>query len=64
MKKIIEPFVKVPRTPVLRRPDEYDMVYKGIFFQSMDGTVLEGWYIPAKKKSNKIVMCKQSMMQS
>lgn len=57
MKKIVGMLAKVPRTPVLRRPDEYDMQYEDVSFPSMDGIALEGWYIPAKNKSNKIVVC-------
>lgn len=35
------------RTPVLRFPDEYGMAYEDIFFPSLDGVPLEGWFIPA-----------------
>jgi pimeloyl-ACP methyl ester carboxylesterase len=35
------------RTPVLRRPDEFGMDYEEVFFPSLDGTTLEGWFIPA-----------------
>ena len=57
MLKIVQGFSKVPRSPILRRPDEYGMAYEDVFFPSMDGTVLEGWYIPAKTKSNKLIIC-------
>lgn len=40
-------FAHGARTPVLRRPDEYGMKYEDVFFPSLDGTKLEGWYIPA-----------------
>ena len=43
------------RTPVYRRPDEYGMAYDDIFFQSLDGTRLEGWYIPGD--SDKLIIC-------
>jgi len=48
---------QVPRTPILRRPDEYGMEYEDVFFPAADGINLEGWYIPAKTPSNKIVIC-------
>lgn len=35
------------RTPVLRYPDEYGMGYEDVFFPSLDGVPLEGWFIPA-----------------
>ena len=35
------------RTPVYRRPDEYGLAYEDIFFNAIDGTRLEGWFIPA-----------------
>lgn len=35
------------RAPVLRRPDEVGLDYEDIFFPSMDGVPLEGWFIPA-----------------
>lgn len=35
------------RTPVLRRPDEVGLEYEEVFFPSMDGVPLEGWFIPA-----------------
>ena len=43
------------RTPVYRRPDEVGLTYEDIFFQAVDGTRLEGWFIPAD--SNKLVIC-------
>jgi hypothetical protein len=55
MKQIVAGFTTVPRSPILRRPDEYGMDYEDVFFPALDGTVIEGWYIPAK--SNKIVIC-------
>jgi pimeloyl-ACP methyl ester carboxylesterase len=57
MQNIVAGFTKVPRSPILRRPDEYGMDYEDVFFPAMDGTVLEGWYIPAKEKSDKIIIC-------
>jgi pimeloyl-ACP methyl ester carboxylesterase len=33
------------------------MKYDDVWFEVMDGTVLEGWYMPAKEKSNKVVIC-------
>ncbi|EUA06525.1 hypothetical protein I546_5467 [Mycobacterium kansasii 732] len=36
------------RAPVLRRPDEVGLDYQDVFFPSMDGVSLEGWFIPAE----------------
>ncbi|KAL4872182.1 hypothetical protein BDV12DRAFT_193628 [Aspergillus spectabilis] len=41
------------RSPVLRRPDEEGLENEEIFFPSLDGVNLEGWFIPAKG-SNKL----------
>ena len=57
MKRIVPAVSQSKRAPVLRRPDEYDMQYEDVTFQSEDGLPLEGWYIPSKKTSNKLVIC-------
>ncbi|KXX71391.1 S9 family peptidase [Flammeovirga sp. SJP92] len=57
MKRIVPMIATVRRSPILRRPDEYGMRFEDISFTSIDGIVLEGWYMPAKNKSNKIVIC-------
>lgn len=44
------------RTPVLRRPDEYGMEYKDVFFPAMDGIVLEGWFIPAEGSDRLLII--------
>eukprot|EP00180_Rhodochaete_pulchella_P000924 Plantae.Rhodophyta-Rhodochaete_pulchella.ctg1749.p1 GENE.Plantae.Rhodophyta-Rhodochaete_pulchella.ctg1749~~Plantae.Rhodophyta-Rhodochaete_pulchella.ctg1749.p1 ORF type:complete len:331 (-),score=59.69 Plantae.Rhodophyta-Rhodochaete_pulchella.ctg1749:443-1327(-) len=46
-----------PPSPILRRPEDYNMEYEDISFPATDGTNLEGWYMPAKKQSKKIVIC-------
>ncbi|OAL50124.1 hypothetical protein IQ07DRAFT_567814 [Pyrenochaeta sp. DS3sAY3a] len=43
------------RSPILRRPDEYGMEYEDIFFPSLDGTVLQGWFIPAPSAKKLII---------
>ncbi|WP_207655727.1 alpha/beta hydrolase family protein [Vallitalea okinawensis] len=57
MKRIVGMVGKANRSPVLRRPDENGMEYEDVFFPALDGVNLEGWYIPAKKLSNKVVIC-------
>ncbi|MCT4644407.1 MAG: hypothetical protein N4A74_05410 [Carboxylicivirga sp.] len=57
MKRIVPMIATVRRSPVLRRPDEYGMGYEDISFPAIDGVNLEGWYIPAKEQSNKVVIC-------
>jgi len=57
MNKVVKEIAAVKRSPILRRPDEYGMKYEDVSFPSEDGTVIEGWYIPAVKPSNKIVIC-------
>lgn len=50
--KVIEPMIDLwtrgKRTPVYRRPDEVGLDYEDVFFPSMDGVALEGWFIPAE----------------
>jgi len=57
MRRIVPAISLTKRSPILRRPDEYGMKYEDISFQSADGLALEGWYIPSKSPSNKIVIC-------
>ncbi|UTW62467.1 alpha/beta hydrolase [bacterium SCSIO 12741] len=57
MKRVVPAVANTRRSPVLRRPDEYDMVYEDVSFPSLDGLPLEGWYIPAKQPSQKVVIC-------
>ncbi|SGZ48273.1 CIC11C00000004915 [Sungouiella intermedia] len=49
------------RSPILRRPDELGMEYQDIFFPALDGVNLEGWFIPTKSSSNKLVICNHFM---
>lgn len=48
------------RSPVYRRPDEVGLDYEDVFFQSLDGVPLEGWFIP-KKGSLKLIICNHFM---
>lgn len=48
------------RSPILRRPDEYGMKYEDIFFPSLDGTILQGWFIPAAN-SKKLIIANHPM---
>jgi hypothetical protein len=48
------------RSPILRRPDEYGMEYEDIFFPSLDGTVIQGWFIPALN-SQKLIIANHPM---
>jgi hypothetical protein len=47
------------RTPILRWPNEYGMVYEEIFFPALDGVTVEGWFIPAD--SNRLIICNHPM---
>lgn len=56
--KVIDPLVQLwahgKRTPIYRRPDEVGLEYEDVTFPSMDGTALEGWFIPAD--SNRLII--------
>lgn len=43
------------RTPVLRTPKEYGLEYEDVWFPSLDGVVLEGWFIPCKGSKKLII---------
>lgn len=44
------------RTPILRRPDDYGMDYEDVWFPSMDGITLEGWFIPAEGSDRLLII--------
>lgn len=47
------------RTPVFRRPDEVGLAYEDVYFPSLDGVPLEGWFIAAD--SDRLVICNHFM---
>lgn len=59
VQQFVEFFRGGSRSPVYRNPYEVGLAYEEVFFPSMDGVPLEGWFIPAK--SNKIVICNHFM---
>ncbi len=54
------------RTPVHKTPADHGMEqWEDVFFQSADGTPLEGWYIPSVKgESNKLIVINHPMPMS
>lgn len=51
--------VRPNRSPILKTPSDYEMEYKDVFFSSLDGIPLEGWFIPAN--SDKLIICNHPM---
>ncbi|MBN8848770.1 MAG: hypothetical protein J0I73_11830 [Sphingomonas sp.] len=47
------------RTPVMRKPSDYDMDFEETWFPSMDGVPLEAWFIPAP--SDKLLIINHPM---
>lgn len=45
---------KPPRTPILRTPAEYGLVYEEITFTTEDAVEIKGWFIPAD--SDKVII--------
>ena len=64
MSQLVETYAQLfkngQRFPILRRPDEYGMKYEDIFFPSLDGTILQGWFIPAAN-SKKLIIANHPM---
>jgi alpha-beta hydrolase superfamily lysophospholipase len=56
--KALAAIVKPLRSVLHKTPDDYGMTgWRDIYFQSDDGTPLEGWFIPAKGgKSDKLIV--------
>lgn len=48
--------VRPLRSFIFKTPDEYGMTHHELVIPSDDGVPLEGWYIPAKNKSNKLII--------
>jgi esterase/lipase len=44
-----------PRTPILRTPEEYDMAYEEVAFETTDGILIKGWFIPAQSSDKYII---------
>lgn len=43
-----------PRTPILRKPEEYGLAYEEISFTTADNVEIKGWFIPAD--SDKLII--------
>ena len=57
MKRVAKMIADTRRSPIYRRPEDYDLEYENITFPSADGITLEGWYLPSKTPSNKLIIC-------
>lgn len=55
MAAMLQVMGEASRTPILRRPNDYGMEYEDVFFPAMDGTVIEGWFIPGDSKN--VIIC-------
>lgn len=53
-KKMLHP--KAKRKPLYLWPDEFNVSYENISFQTADHVTLKGWFIPAKDASNKTII--------
>ncbi|KAL1914324.1 uncharacterized protein VTP21DRAFT_9017 [Calcarisporiella thermophila] len=56
LKGVAEAFAHPIRSPLIHKPEEYGLEYEEIFFPSLDGTPLEGWFFPCKG-SNLLIIC-------
>ena len=53
--KMSEAFRNLPRSPILHKPSEEGLAYEEVTFPSMDGTTLEGWWIPCPGSERTII---------
>ena len=60
LQQIADGFAKQLRSPIMHTPAEVGLDFEEVNFPSLDGTTLEGWFIPAPG-SNKIVICNHPM---
>lgn len=64
IKAFIEPYAQLfkngQRSPVLRNPSQYGIKYEDIFFPSLDGITLQGWFIPSPG-SKKLIIANHPM---
>jgi len=51
---------RLARSPILRKPEEYGLEYEDVFFPSLDGVPLEGWFFPCAG-SDKLVIANHPM---
>lgn len=57
---LAELFARGLRSPILRYPSDVGLDYEDVWFPSLDGVVLEGWFIPCKG-SNKVIIANHPM---
>ncbi|UED84051.1 alpha/beta hydrolase [Streptomyces profundus] len=58
--QVADAFSHQARSPVLRSPAEHGLDFENVTFPSRDGTLLEGWFIPAPG-SDKLVIANHPM---
>ena len=60
LQRFADGFGQAYRAPILHSPSELGLDYEDVTFPSIDGTALEGWFIPAGG-SNKLIICNHPM---
>jgi len=60
LQRFADGFAQAYRAPILHSPSEEGLAYQDVTFSSIDGTPLEGWFIPAEG-SDKLVICNHPM---
>ena len=50
-------FRKASKSPLVFSPEQFNISFKDISFKNAEGILLKGWFIPAKVKSDKTIMC-------
>lgn len=54
--EIVKSFAYTARSPVMHSPEEAGLRYEEVMFPSMDGTLLEGWFMPCQG-SGRVIIC-------
>jgi len=49
------------RQPIVRTPQEYDMLYEDVVFESTDGLAIRGWFIPAGSRTDRVIVLTHPM---
>jgi uncharacterized protein len=56
LSEIADEYAFSPRSPIMRTPADEGLSYEDVSFPSIDGTPLEGWYVPAPGSTTLVIV--------